>query len=147
METLNASVEDRAAIEAIMNALADAWNVHNAKTYAALFTEESDFVNVMGLWMQGRSEIERGHAKVFATFLSESHLTIKDTQIKFLKPDVAILHTEWQIEGQKSPDGSHSLQSTGVWTAVMVREDTWKIAALQNTGRVPLSNPDFSYTH
>ena len=48
------------------------------KTYAALFTEDSDFVNVMGLWMQGRSEIERGHAQVFATFLSESHLTIKD---------------------------------------------------------------------
>ena len=148
METLNASVADKAAIKAIMSALVDAWNVHDAKTYAALFTEESDFVNVMGLWMQGRSEIERGHAQVFATFLSESHLTIQDIQSKFLKPDVAILHCTWEIEGQKSPDGNHSLQSTGVWTAITIRQgNTWKIAALQNTGKVSLANPDLPPIH
>ena len=97
MGTLNASVADEAAIAAIMTALADAWNIHDAKTYAALFTEESDFVNVMELWMQGKTEIERGHTQVFATFLSESYLTIKDTQIKFLQPDVATVHSTWEI--------------------------------------------------
>ena len=37
METLNASVANQAAIEAIMSALADAWNIHDAKTYAATY--------------------------------------------------------------------------------------------------------------
>lgn len=144
---LNASVTDEAALKALMSALEDAWNVRDAKTYAALFTKESDFVNVMGLWMQGRTEIEQGHAQVFATFMSKSYLTIKDTQVKFLKPDVAVLHCSWEIEGQQSPDENHSIPSTGLWTAVALRQETWKIAALQNTGRVTLSSPELPPMH
>ena len=73
-----------------------------------LLTEDSDFVNVMGLWMQGQSEIERGHALVFATFLSESCLTIKDTQIKFLQPDVSVARVASALAGKELlPHGNH----------------------------------------
>ncbi|NJK48836.1 SgcJ/EcaC family oxidoreductase [Candidatus Gracilibacteria bacterium] len=143
MSTSSTIFSDETAVQAIMTKFVDAWNVHDAKSYAALFAEDGDFVNVMGLWMKGRSAIEKGHAQVFSTFLSDSYLKITDTQIKFLKPDVAILHCTWEITGQKSPDGNHILQNTGVWTAIAARQETnWQIVALQNTGLIPMSvNP------
>lgn len=141
MSTLRISTQDEVVIKENMAAFADAWNIHSAKALAALFTEDADFVNVMGLWLKGRAEIEQGHAQVFATFLSESHLSITDTQIKFLKPDVALLHSSWEIVGQRSPDGKHQLQRNGVLTAVTTYENgTWQIVALHNTGTVPLPN-------
>ena len=141
MSTLRASTQDEVAIKANMAAFADAWNIHSAKTLAALFAEDADFVNVMGLWLKGRAEIEQGHAQVFATFLSESHLNITDTQIKFFKADVALLHSSWEIVGQKSPDGEHQLHKNGILTALTTyKNNTWQIVALHNTGTIPLPN-------
>jgi hypothetical protein len=34
----------------------------------------------------------------FSTFLGESHLVIKETQVRFLSPDVAVLHCAWEID-------------------------------------------------
>ena len=144
MTTSSTTTQTETAIQSVMAAFMNAWNTHDAKTYAALFTEDGDFVNVMGLWMKGRIAIKQGHRQVFSTFLKESLLKITDTQIKFLKPDIALLHCTWEISGQQSPDGSHVLQNTGVWTAIMIQQDDWKIAALQNTGTIPLNHLDLS---
>jgi uncharacterized protein (TIGR02246 family) len=136
------TTQDEAAIKSVMQAFMEAWNTHDAGVYAGLFTEDADFVNVMGLWMKGRSEIEQGHRQVFSTFLSDSYLRIIETTVRFLKPDVAVLHSTWEITGQRSPDGEHSLRDTGVLTAVTIRHNTdWQITTLQNTGLVPLAAP------
>ncbi len=139
MSTRETSAKDEAAIKAKIAKFAEAWNAKDAKHLATLFAEDADFVDIIGHWFKGRTEIEQAHAQALASFLSDNHITITDTQIKFLTPDVAVVHSTWETTGQKSPDGVHQIQDTGVLTAVTTcKENTWQIIAFQNTGTVPI---------
>ncbi|MEH2335108.1 SgcJ/EcaC family oxidoreductase [Nostoc sp.] len=140
MSTRETSVKDEAVIKAMVATFAEAWNAKDAKHLAMLFAEDADFVDIIGRWFKGRTEIEQAHAQALASFLSDNHMTITDTQIKFLTPNVAVLHSTWETTGQKSPDGVNRIQDTGVLTAVTTcKENTWQIIAFHNTGTVPIS--------
>ncbi len=39
---------------------AEAWNERNAENIAELFDEDTDFVNVVGIWWNNRDDIRRG---------------------------------------------------------------------------------------
>ncbi|MEH1900665.1 MAG: SgcJ/EcaC family oxidoreductase [Nostoc sp.] len=139
MSTTETSAKDEAAIKAVIAAFAEAWNAKDAELLAKLFVEDADFVDVIGRWFKGPTEIKQTHAQAFASFLSDSQMTITDTQIKFLTPNVAVLHTTWETTGHKSPDGVYRIQDTGVLTGVTTcKENTWQITAFHNTGTVPI---------
>jgi len=44
------TAEDEEAIRALEKRQGGAWNQHDAKAYASLFTEDGDCVNVVGWW-------------------------------------------------------------------------------------------------
>lgn len=118
MSIRETSAKDEAVIKAMVATFAEAWNTKDAEHLATLFAEDCDFVDVVGRWFKGRTEIKQAHAQALASFLSDNHMTITDTQIKFLTPDIAVLHSTWETTGQKSPDGAHRIQDTGLLTAV-----------------------------
>lgn len=125
------------AIKANMQAFADAWNIHDAKQLATVFAENADFVNVAGQWWKGRAELEQGHAKAFANHLKNTRMNFPDTQIKFLKPDVAIYHSTWEMNGLISPDGSILPPKQGILTAIAQQQNgQWQIVAVHNTETV-----------
>ena len=43
-----------AVVSAVVTTVVDAWNRHDMKAYSALFTEDADFVNVVGMHFRGR---------------------------------------------------------------------------------------------
>ena len=45
------------AIRAVMDRFMDAWNHHDAKAFAAVFSEDADFTNVRGVGASGRANI------------------------------------------------------------------------------------------
>ncbi|WP_245521431.1 SgcJ/EcaC family oxidoreductase, partial [Mesorhizobium sp. M3A.F.Ca.ET.175.01.1.1] len=55
-------------------AFADAWNRHDMGDLAALFSEDANFVNVVGVWWKSRSEIEGAHRATHETMFRESRL-------------------------------------------------------------------------
>lgn len=73
----------------------EAWNRHDAKAYAALFTEDGDLVNVVGWWWKGRPQIEQKLTDAYVFVFRESTLTVNEVQVKFLTPDVAVAHVHW----------------------------------------------------
>ncbi|MGK9232137.1 SgcJ/EcaC family oxidoreductase [Inquilinus limosus] len=54
-------------LEDVPAAFIAAWNRHDMAALAALFAEDADFVNVVGLWWRSRAEIEAAHAATHAT--------------------------------------------------------------------------------
>jgi len=54
-------------IETVVSAVVDAWNRHGMKAYAAQFTEDADFVNVVGMHFRGRPQIEAVHIDLHRT--------------------------------------------------------------------------------
>ncbi len=127
-----------AAIEALQQRQADAWNAHDAQAYAALFLEDGDVVNVLGWWWRGRPEIERNLRQAFAFTFAESRLTIVDTVVRALSMDVAIAHVRWTMEGAKAPPGAPEPPRQGIQLQVLRRDaGQWRILSLQNTNSIP----------
>lgn len=53
---------DETNAEALVREVQAAWNTHDMKRFAACFAQDADFVNVRGVWMRGRDEIEERHS-------------------------------------------------------------------------------------
>jgi ketosteroid isomerase-like protein len=56
---ISAQSTDEAEIKAVAMGQGETWTRHDAKGYAALFTEDSDVINVVGWWWKGRDQVER----------------------------------------------------------------------------------------
>ena len=132
--------QDKAAIRDVVGTQqADAWNKHDAKAYAALFTEDGDCVNVVGWWWKSRAEIEQKLTAAYLFVFKESVLTIKDSDIdvKFLASDIAVAHVRWTMTGARTPKGIPEPQQ-GIQTQILKKQSgKWLVAAFQNTNAVP----------
>lgn len=134
-------VADEVKLRAVATDWEHAWNRHDMKAMAALFTEDADFVNVGARHWKGRNEIEAQHAARLDQF-RESRWTTKGVTVQFLTQDVALVHVVWSLTGDKDPDGTARQPREGVFTWVVVKERAgWLIRAAQNTNRGNLPSP------
>ncbi len=81
--------EDEKAVRANADAFAKAYNAHDAKAIAALFTPEAELVDVDGDAKQGRGEIERIFASVFEQF-PDAKMSVDVKSIRFLSGALAV---------------------------------------------------------
>jgi uncharacterized protein (TIGR02246 family) len=65
----------------------------------------------------------------------ESTITPLQTTVRFLRPDMAVIHWSWKIEGDRNMDGTARQQPRyGMMTMVAEkRSGTWLVAVAQNT--------------
>ncbi|HEV7838419.1 MAG TPA: SgcJ/EcaC family oxidoreductase [Gemmatimonadaceae bacterium] len=116
---------------------ADAWNRHDARAYASLFTPDGDVVNVVGWWWKGRPEIERKLAAGFAFVFARSTLTISDVTVRFLSPSIAVAHVQWTMTGARTPPGMPEPRQ-GIQLQILRKTGReWLIASFQNTNSIP----------
>lgn len=132
-------IQDEAEIRTVEAQQAQTWNRHDAKAYAALFTEDADVVNVLGWWWKGRPQLESKLTAAYAFVFRDSALTIDEVDVKFLSPDTAIAHVRWSMTGAKSATGNASLiPQKGIQTQLLQKHaGKWLIAVFQNTNGVP----------
>ena len=121
--------KDEEAIKQIVRQLQDGWNAHDGKAFAAPFAEDADYVVVNGMRIKGREEIEKGHAGIFSTFYKESHNVATLKSVRFLRPDVAVAHVEWNLEVKPGGEKAKAMNSL-----VLTRDGgKWSIASFHNT--------------
>jgi uncharacterized protein (TIGR02246 family) len=130
------SPEDESAIRALEVQQQDAWNRHDAKAYAALFTEDGDCVNVVGWWWKGRAEIEKKLTDAYVFVFRESVFTLGEVTVRFLDPNSAVVHVRWTMTGARTPQGLPTPQQ-GIQTQLVQKQaGKWLIAAFQNTNSI-----------
>ena len=118
------------------------WNTHDVTAMAELFTADADFVNVAGMRLKGRQQIRDEHVKSHKMQFKDSVLTFQSVDVRFLKPDVALVHIDWRIEGDRDSDGTSRAPRNGVMSWVVVRQrDEWRIASSHNTNVRPPPGP------
>jgi uncharacterized protein (TIGR02246 family) len=131
------SEEETTAIRQVEMQQQDAWNRHDAKASASLFSEDGDCVNMLGWWWKGRAEIEGQLAAAYAFVFRESVLTIKDVDVKFPAPEMAIAHVRWTMVGARTPEDFPKPQQ-GIQTQLLQKQNgKWLIVAFQNTNAIP----------
>jgi uncharacterized protein (TIGR02246 family) len=113
--------------------MAEAWNIHDARAFAALFAEDADFTNVFGMEATGRSEIERFHAPIFETMFKNSILSVEGVRSRMLREGVATVDLRWSMTGARDPIGREWPRRRGLISLVMTRQDGgWLIASMHN---------------
>ena len=129
--------QDEADIRKVETEQQNAWNDHDAKAYANLFTEDGEVVNVVGWWWKGRTEIEKKLTDAYAFVFRESVLTVTDVKVKFLTPEIAVAHVLWTMVGARTPKGIPEPQQ-GIQIQVLQKQaGKWLITSFQNTNSVP----------
>jgi uncharacterized protein (TIGR02246 family) len=124
---------DEKAIHEVMDRFVGAWNRHDAKAFAAVFTEDADFTNWRGVGASGRAKIEEFHALIFATIFNKSVLKYTDIKIRFARPDVAAVDVHWDMTGAVDAHGNPVPERFGLLSLVMTRDaGTWQIAVMHN---------------
>ncbi|MBI5192822.1 MAG: SgcJ/EcaC family oxidoreductase [Nitrospirae bacterium] len=102
--------------------------------FARLFAEDAEFVNVVGLWWKGREQIKRAHEATHASMFKNSRLTIANIAVRFVKSDVAIARSSWELTGHVGPSGEVLPMRKGILMNLVVRkDDNWEIIDSQNT--------------
>jgi uncharacterized protein (TIGR02246 family) len=123
---------DETAIRQLFTRLEEAWNAGDATAYGECFTPDSDYITFDGSHVQGRDANADAHRKLFETFLKGSKLTGQISDLRFLSPDVAVLHATGNVKlrWQSRPaPGRESIQ-----TYVAVKQDgAWRFAAFHNS--------------
>lgn len=124
---------DEHAIRRVMDRFVDAWNRHDAKAFAAVFSEDADFTNWRGVGASGRAKIEDFHAPVFATIFSKSHLEYTDIKTRFVGPDVAAVDVRWKLAGAMDAQGNPRPDREGLLSFVMAKNvGGWEIVVVHN---------------
>jgi uncharacterized protein (TIGR02246 family) len=134
-----ANPADEAAVHHLYGELMDGWNRGSGDAFAAAFTQDGDLVAFDGTHFKGREEIAPFHQELFEKWMKGTRLVGEVKDVRFLGPDVALMHavgsTVMRGKGEPSPERD------SIQTLVAVRQDgEWRLAAFQNTRVRPMRN-------
>ena len=130
---------EQKAIEAQIDAFITSWNKHDFSDMKNYIAEDCDFVNVVGCHWKGREEVQYAHQTFHQSVLKNTPMEKRSVTIRFLKPDVAIVHLLWHIglitippvtsTPRTKPDGNNDDLATIVFVK---RKGIWLITAMEN---------------
>ncbi len=124
--------------EDVARGFVDAWNQHDMKAFAALFSPEAQFVNVVGVWWKSRDEIEAAHVATHATIFRHSTLQGEASSVQAIAPGVVAVHVTWTLTGALATDNVAAGTREGILLLVLCAEqEGWRIRVAQNTDIVP----------
>jgi uncharacterized protein (TIGR02246 family) len=119
------------AIREIVAGLEKAWNNADADGFGQWFTEAAQFVNVYGMYAQGRPAIVAGHKGIFEGVYKGSAVSFALLQFRLLREDVALVHVRAHL---RVPEGPMAGEHDALPSMVLTREaGVWKIAGFHNT--------------
>jgi uncharacterized protein (TIGR02246 family) len=137
---MTATTRDHADLSALIDTFVQGWNAGSGEMLSRAFAADADFTNVMGLRAHGRELIARGHDEILATVFRGTRLAAAINQIRYLRPDVAVVDATLTLRGADGapfvmlPAGQSSVG------LVATREaGRWAIAVLRNM--IPFARP------
>jgi uncharacterized protein (TIGR02246 family) len=126
---------DEVAINEQIDAMIYSWNNHNYDDLKNYTTEDTDWVNVVGMWWKGRKDSQYAHQVYHNTIFKTSVMEKKSVSIRFITPDVAIAHVVLHTSGSDvpMPDGKKPEPTDALATIVYVnKNEKWLMTAGEN---------------
>jgi len=120
---------DEAAMRDAVKQMETGWNTKSGALFAKPFADDADYVVINGRYIKGRDVIEKAHQQIFDTIYKDTTISLTVKQIRFLRPDVAVVHVEGSRTGATTEQAQRAMM-----TIVMTKEKRgWTITAFQNT--------------
>lgn len=122
---------DEEAIQAILQRMEAAWNTYDSASIGELFAEYANFIQIFGGQLDGRTAIEAAHRVIFNTIYRGSHANFRLRNIRFLRPDVAVVFARAHV---KFKENNETREIETRPTLIVVKEQAkWQIVSFQNT--------------
>ena len=129
----NYSTKDANSLRRLASKWEQYWNQHNMDSIGTLLHNDVDFINVAGQWLKGKKVTVAVHKERHEVVFKNSIWTTDSVKIKYIKPDLAIMHVGWGITGDVDPDGSVRPLRHGIFTWVATKtKQEWLILAVHN---------------
>jgi uncharacterized protein (TIGR02246 family) len=133
---------DEEAIRKVVVMMTEAFNRHDAKAATQMYAPDALFVTVRGEVMDGQPAIEKGMASIFGTRAKNASLRTLDVAVRFIRPDIALVHVTNELSGLVAPDGQTLPSHRELSLRVFVKESgVWSVAAFHNTMVRPFGAP------
>jgi uncharacterized protein (TIGR02246 family) len=130
------SPDDERAIRDLAQQYESGWNNHDMSLLGAMRANDIDFVVVTGEHRKGREASMAQLGEQHRTQFRESVWTNEKVSVQFLRPDVALVHIEWGIKGDRNLDDTPRPPRKGIFTWVVVKEGAaWTLRAAHNTNK------------
>jgi uncharacterized protein (TIGR02246 family) len=130
------SQADEDAIREIEDRFNAAWNRHDPEAMAEALDDDAQFITVNGAWTTTRDGFRDLMARLHGAsgpFRASKRRT-PDMQVRFLAPDVAMLHSRFWISGEVMHDDLSNPDRESVGIRVMRKVGgRWRVVATQNT--------------
>jgi len=135
---------DDQAVRKLPQEFCDAWAKHDGHQLATIMADDVDFVTVGANWLHGRADFEKYHSRLLSGRFKEAALTLLQTEVRFLQPDMAAIHWSWKIVGDQDFDGTPRRQPRfGLMTMIaQKRNGIWQVVVAQNTNTIPGTPPE-----
>ena len=131
------SKADEDAVGKLPQEFSDAWAKHDGHALAKIMAEDVDFVTVATTYLHGRADFETFHVRLLSGRFKDSAMTVLKTTTRFLRPDMAVVHWSWKIEGDRNADGTPRQPRFGMMTLVAEKNvGNWLVIVGQNTNAI-----------
>lgn len=129
------NADEEKAIQMMLAVEGRGWSIRDAKMASSVYTEDAQWMNAFGRRKNGRVEIEEflvwlfshpGEQNTKTTNLPDSS---RQFSIRFIRPDVAIIHDYREVIGQLSDSGREMPKRKIHVTKIVTKESgKWLIA-------------------
>jgi len=131
------SKADEEAVGKLPQEFCEAWAKHDGHALAKIMAEDVDFVTVATTYLHGRTDFETFHVRLLSGRFKDSTISVLKTTTRFLRPDMAVVHWSWRIEGDKNADGTPRQPRYGLMTLVAEKKvGNWQVIVGQNTNAI-----------
>ena len=134
---------DEEAVRKLPQSFCDAWARRDGHELAKIMADDVDFVTVATVYLHGKADFEKFHVRLLSGRFKDSTITPLEITARFLRPDMAVVHWSWKIEGDKNFDGTPRSPRFGMMTMVaQKRGGTWQVVVAQNTNALLGTPPE-----
>jgi uncharacterized protein (TIGR02246 family) len=131
------SKTDQEAVAELPQEFCNAWAKHDGHALAKIMADDVDFVTVATTYLCGRADFETFHVRLLNGRFKDSSITVLKSTTRFLRPDIAVVHWSWKIEGDNNPDGTPRQPRYGMMTLVAEKKNAnWLVIVGQNTNAI-----------
>lgn len=134
---------DEEAVGKLPQAFCASFNNHDGHELAKIMADDVDFVTVGAWWIHGRPDFEKYHTRMLSGRFAGIKTEPLHIAVRFLRPDIAIIHWSWTALGDKNVDGTARRRRYGMMTMVAEkRNGIWLVVASQNDDADPTVTPE-----
>jgi len=129
----------------IVTQLEAAWNRHDMAAYGALFHDDAEWVNVVGMHWRGKAEVMKAHTAFHETIFKNCQLHGEAVSVRKVAPGTVVAVWAHRQDAYATPSGNQQAATFNRLTLVVTQRDgRWHISHGHNVWvneRAARSNP------